>query len=320
MIYILTGEEELFVLDKLNEFKKNNANGYQYFDGLSKDFSIEEVIDSCINGSLFSEKNTVLVKDPLFLIKKFDENQLKKIYSYIDNPLYETDLVFFTLDNSFDKKLKAYKKISSNANVLEYKKLDNDSFTSYGFSLLRKYNLKLNEKCSKHLFDICKNDSSLLKRNIEVLINYPDEINVDVIEKLATSSDELNSFDLINALTRKDLSLSIHYAHRILNDTDSLISTIGLLASQLRFYYQIAYYLSINKNKNEILRITNCKEGRFYNVLKILERFKANDILLLLSKLSDLDLKCKTSFNIDDVEMFDLFIIDLIKGNYYASN
>lgn len=314
MIYIIEGEEELFIKDKINQICKKEDAEIIKFDGSSKDFSMENMLDACLGNNLFAQRTVVLVKDAPFLTKKYDDKQLEPLLNYVSNPIFETDLVFYSFENELNGKLKAYKAISKNAEVDEYNSYDYKNFNTLVNQYVNKYKLDINNDAIYLLNTICKRNATLLNSNIQVLTNYPGKITVDVINKLCTASDDNNSFEMINALTARDISKAISIERKMLNENDSIMSVIGLLASQLRFIYQLSYLTSIGKKKDEIIDITKCSETRYRMSLDTLRKLKLNKIIELLDKLSELDIKCKSDNSISDSSRFELFILELLKN------
>lgn len=320
MIYIIEGEEELFIKNKIEEICKKDDSEIIKLDGNNKDFSIQNLLNFCLGNSLFAQKTVVLVKDAPFLVKKYEDNQLEPLLHYVNNPVNETDLVFYSFENKLNGKLKAYKAISKNAEVCKFDSYDYKNFSTLVNQYVNKYKLIINNDAIYALNTICKRNATLLNQNIQILSNYPGLITTDVISKLCTASDDNNAFDLINAITAKDISKAILIERKMINDNDSIMSIIGLLASQLRFLYQLSYFNSIGKNRNEIIEITNCSEIRYKMSLDTLRNLKQKQIIELLYELSKLDIKCKTDNSISDVSRFELFILELLKKENYASN
>ena len=320
MLYIIEGEEQVFIKKKINEIIAKQQTEIVEFDGNNKNFDLLDMINACKSNNLFSEKTIVLVKDAPFLTKKIDEKELKPLFDYVENPLYETDLIFYSLDNNHNSKLKAYKTILKNAQLFVLDSFDYKNFNTYVNQQCNLYNLKINNDAIYLLNTICKRDATLLNQNIEILSNYPEVITTQVIRKLCTASDDNNSFDMINAIVNNDISKAIAIERSMLSENDSIISIIGLLASQLRFLYQLSYYLSLGKNKNEILEITKCSEGRYNKSVESLRKLDMNKIIYLLSELSHIDILCKSDNSVSDITRFELFILNLMKENTYASN
>lgn len=320
MIYIIQGEEEIFVRNKINEFLNKENSDIFKFDGNDNNFSVDEMLNACVSNSFFSNKTIVLVKDAPFLTKKTDDKVLEKLTNYINNPIFETDLIFYSFSNKLNGKLKAYKVISKNAQVFNLEKINYYNFNNYVNQQLIINGIKMSKDASLILTDICKRDATLLNSNIEVLKNYPDEINTDVIIKLCTFSESDDAFELINSLTNKDVSKSISIFRKMCDEKDSIMPIIGLLSSQLRFLYQISYLNDLGKTTKEIIEITKCNEWRLKNCINTLNKISTYKILELLNDLSKIDIKCKNDNSISDKSYFELYILNLLKKDTYAIN
>ena len=313
MIYIINGEEECFIRDKISEIIRQNGNDPTRFDGREKDFSYEAMVDACLGNSLFSSGSLVLVEEPDFLIKKVDDKKLESVYSYCEKPVYETDLIFYTYQNNFNNRLKSFKTINDNAQLITLNSYDYKNFNSYVRTRINEEGLKMNNEAINLLANICKRSATLFNNNLEVLKLYPEAITVQAIQKLCSASDDNDSFELINALTNKDISKAIATERRLLSENDSALSVIGLLASQLRYLYQIAYYVSAGKKKSEIMELCNINEYRYNKAIQTVNVLDKKQIIKLLSQLSELDIKCKSDNSLSDNSRFELFILELLK-------
>ena len=313
MIYIISGEEQIFIKDKINEICKDKDAEIIRFDGQDKEFDILEMLDSCNGNSLFSSKSIILVDQPFFLIKKCEDKDFKELEKYINDPVYDTELVFFTYENNFNNKLKCYKMISSNAQIISYNSLDYKNFNNYVRSRIAEEKLKMNNETINQLTFMCKRNATLLNSNLEILKLYPDTITNEAISKLCTASDDNDSFEMINALTNKDISKTIAIERKLLNENDSILSVIGLLANQLRFLYQISYLSGIGKKKKEIIEETGISEYRYTKAIETLNKLNGKQIIELLSELSALDIRSKSNNALSDSSSFELFILSLLR-------
>lgn len=318
MIYILEGEEQVFIEHKITELLKQEDAEIVKFDGNSKDTNIHKIIDACTSNSLFSSKTIVLVKDACFLCKKCYDKELEELYDYVSNPSYDVDLILYTYDNKHNSKLKSFKEVLKNAQLLKFDTLDYKNFNTFVNQEVNRNQLNIKNDAINYLNSICKRDATLLIKNIEVLSNYPGQITTDVIEKLCTISDDNDAFEMINALTNKDISRTIYLERKLLKENDSVMSVIGLLSTQLRFLYQVSYLLSIKMKKSEILDTTKCSEYRYNKAIETLNRIDIRQIISLLNNLSKLDIECKTDNSLSDASRFELFILNLVKKDNYA--
>lgn len=314
MNYIIYGDDISLIQDKLNELISENKDALILrFDDELNDTDINEVIDSCRNISLFNSKILVLYKDPIVLSKKIDENEVKPLIDYCKKPEFDTNLVFYTYENSFNTRLSCFKEISSNAQVIKYNRLSKKDFYSFARNIINSSNLHINDDAANYLINAVNLDSSLLKQNIEVLLLYPEPIDLNVVKKLITYSSDEDVFNLINSLTSKDVESSIIYARRLLKNDESILRLLSTLSSQLRFLYAVNYYYENGKRNDEIMDILNITHSyRLQKALESLRFLKGKDIMNLLSKLSDLDLSLKINDEFDESLKLELFIISLI--------
>ena len=311
MIYIIYGNDTYLIDLKIKEILKENKDANIIkIDINDKNFSYYELLDMTSSIGLFSDKSLILFKDPPLLKKKIDDKGLDAFLSYCKKPFFENDLVFYTYDNDFKKNLKAYKDISSNARCFELN-VNNKNFYNLCLELSKKYQVKLNKKCFDIIYKAANNSLILFKQNMDILDLYPEKIDEEVINHLLISSNDENVFNLIDSLTNKKVSASIYYARRILNNNNNINGLLSLLASQLRFLYQVSYYSDDPYKAIEKLGIKS--PYRITKALETLKYVKANAILSMLNALAVLDLKSKQSSDLDDALKLELFIVELMK-------
>lgn len=316
MIYILTGEENFLVENKLNEIINEKKDSLlTRFNGNEKSFNIDDVLGACKNVNLFNPTTLVLVKDAPFLINKGGE-EVEKILDYCDSPLYENDLVFYTLENKFNERLKAYKDISKNAQVIKFNKPKRNEYYNLCIDLLKKRNIKISKESANYLINSCNNSLQTFSQNLDVLELYPETINNDVINAILISANYDDIFALINALTNKKISQSISFSRKLLKADDNIFGLISMLGMQLRFLYEVSYYNNLNLSTNEIMdRIGTTSAYRIEKAFESLSYLRENEILRLLDKLSDLDYSLKTNDDIDSHLQFELFITSMVNNN-----
>ena len=167
MIYIIQGQEEYFIRERIAKIIKESDGEIFHFDGMDKSFDIDQLLEACQGNSLFSSGYVVLVDQPYFLVKKSDEKNLQPLFDYISKPVFENQLIFYTYLNNFNQRLKAFKQISENAQVITLNSLDYKNFNNYVRSRLVEEDLKLDNESIFLLSNLCKRSATLLNQNIE---------------------------------------------------------------------------------------------------------------------------------------------------------
>lgn len=316
MIYILIGEEGFLVENKLNEIinaKKDSL--LSRFNGNDKTFNIDDVLIACSNVNLFNPSTLVLVKDAPFLINKTSED-VDKILNYCASPLYENDLVFYTLDNRFNERLKTYKDISKNAQVFKFNKPKRNEYYGLCTDLIKKRNIKISKESANYLINSCNNSLQTFSQNLDILELYPETITNNVIDGILISANYDDVFGLINALTNKKISVAISLSRKLLKVDDNIFGLISMLGMQLRFLYEVSYYNDLNLSISEIMdRINTASSYRIEKAFESLSYLREKEILKLLDKLSDLDYSLKTNDDIDSKLQFELFIASMVGNN-----
>ena len=320
MIYIIQGQEECFIRSRIGEICSQYQGDVFRFDGSDKNFSIDQMLEACEGNSLFSDSSIILVSEPYFLIRKCDEKETEGLVRYVSDPLYQTQLIFYTYQNNFNQRLKLYKTISDNAQVITLNSYDYKNFNNYVRSRISEEKLDISNDAIFLLNNMCKRSATLLNRNIEILKLYPEKIDQKAVYNLCTSSDDNDTFELVNALTARDVSKALSVERKLLSENDSALSVIGLLANQLRFLYYIYYLISIGKKKNEIMELSGINEYRLNKAMESLKDLKMYQIIHLLSLLSQLDISCKSDSSISDQLRFELFVLEFLKKGNYAGN
>ena len=312
MNYLIFGDD-LYLIDKVIKkiCDKNRDFEVIKIDASSKNFDYKYILDSCLGVGLFSVGSIVLVKDPLFLINKIENKAIDELIEYCKNPIFENELVFYTYDNDFKKNLTTFKEIKKNAKVLECK-VDLKRYDVDCINIYKEKNINLNKKVLDILIESSRPSLSLFKQNLDLLSLYPDDINEEITQKLITSNKEEYVFNFINALTRKDINSAFKSLERLMYIDNNINGLIALLASQLRFLYEVSYYKEKSFSINEVME--KMEINNFYRIsiaFKTLNNLDMLEILGLLNKLADLDYKCKTNNDLNDKLKMELFIVSL---------
>ena len=313
MIYLIFGSEIYLIDKKIKEISNKNKDAdIVKVDASIKGFNYKQILESCMDVGLFASRSVVLVKDPLFLKKKIEDKNVDELIEYCSKPIYENDLVFYTYDNDFKKVLKSYKDIVKNAKVFECNANPKTYYVDC-LNIVKEKDLVLDKKVLNILIDSCSPSLTLFNQNLDVLCLYPDKLDEDVTKRLITSNNEENVFNLINALTKKNISSAIKSLNKIISNDNNINGLIALLASQLRFLYEVSYYNEKSYSINEIMEYTGVKNRyRIDKAFETLDNLNMKEIINLLSKLADLDYQSKTSSDLNDKLKMELFIVSLI--------
>lgn len=310
MIYVLCGEEPYLIEKKLNELIATNGGEKLIFSGDDWD----DLAVQCQEISLFAPTRIILVKDPLFLSAKSDEHRLKALLSYCNKPNYETDLIFYTYENSFDLRLKTAKEVLKNAQLLRFDRYKETAFRNYVMARIKESSLTIERDAIEVLIKMSVPSITLFERNLELLLLYPQKVDKKVVAALCTPLNEETIFDFIDLLLAKNFKQAYKLAKRLLKDNGSVIGFVSVLASQLRFLYQVAYFAAKGFSRERIAETMNV--GSTYRISKALEKLvnlNRKELLHMLNELALLEYNLKTSANFDENFLFEMFMMEFTK-------
>lgn len=314
MIYLITGEDKFLIDKKVDEivkdFKISQLDVLKY-DGNSNKFNISYVLDECNSYSLFNDKKLVLVFNPLFFYEGLSQSEENNFIEFCKNDSDEYLLIFYG-DIKIDKKRKFNKDILKFIKVHEIKKIDQNEFNNYLRSKIKKNNIDIDENAIQELIDFLPLDLEIMNNEVNKLILYKEKITPLVISKLISRKNEDDIFELINALSEKKLKKSLKIWNDFKIQNIDALSIILILATQIRFLYQVKYLKNKAMDNKSIAEALNTKEGRIHYSLMKVNKYTINDLLYILNMLAKLDQSIKSGL-IDADNGFELFVLEMMR-------
>ena len=276
------------------------------YDLENKDLS--DVLEDLDTYGLFSEKKVIIVRNiDLF---KIDDNKDKydHFIRYLNNYdkdkllIIEADKLNSNTKLSKDlKKLCSYKEIEINTKSLIKEYLKGYSVNQNTINLIDEYCLgdivKIQTECDK--LKLYKLDEKII-----------DEKDVlDLVEKKLGDSKDL-VFSFTRSLAEKDKKCALKKYLELLDYSIQPLSIIGLLANQMRIIYQVKILSDKGLSNIDMAKMLNEKEFRIKKTRELIGYYTENDCLDMINKLSDIDLKIKTT-DTDSNREIELFIMNL---------
>ena len=308
--YLIESEDTLSLNNEISKIIKNNdftqavINTYDIEETL-----LENALEDLDTYSFLSEKKVVVIKN----IETIKEDQFSKdidhLFKYIDNPNPDNLLIITSrkLDSrlKFSKNLKSkcqISKIEVNPKAFIKQQLKDYKATQETINLLEEYCLgdmtKIYNECEK-LKNYKADDKTITKEDVVEL----------VMKKLGDSKDLVFSFT--RSLAERDRKASLKKYKELLTYNIEPLSFIGLLAGQIRIIYQVKILEKRNLRDKEIADILEEKSDyRIKKTREITRMYSEEELLNLMKKLSEIDLKIKTVDTNPNQEI-ELFIINI---------
>lgn len=305
--YLIEGNDYISVNNKISEIIKKNdfsdasISKYDLSEGL-----LDDALEDLNTYGLFSDKKIVIINnfdkmDPLL-------NNIEELLKYVENSS-SLNLLFVVSDKYDDRK----KIIKDLKKKMEFIKISTDP-AEFTKSCLEGYKIEngvINLLVNNTLGDVTRlyNECNKLKTyKINDKYISKDDVEELSFKKLGDSTEI--TFQFSRALAEKDKKSALILYQELLNYKIEPLSIIGLLASQFRIMYQVKSLEEKNMRNDEIASSLKEKPYRITKTRELTRYYSKKEILDLMIKLEDIDLKIKTT-SVDANTLVQLFILNI---------
>lgn len=311
MIFLLYGGEDFLISKKIKSIiKDNHIDDYNITKYDLTDTLIEDVLADAETMSLFETNKLIIVNNSLIFtgVTSTLEHNLDRLLEYLNNPNENTILIFIIDGTKLDERKKIVKIIKQKHNVVE---LSCNNINSVIKDMFGKYKIDNND--IRFLIDRVGSNLELLSNEIEKIKTYKDEdyyITKEEIINLTHKNIDADIFQLVNAITSKNVRKAIEIYHEMLKYNEEPIKIIVTLANQLRIIYQTKELYKKGYTEKDITEILKIHPYRIQLALKSSYQYDSKELLNYLYQLADLDIAIKSG-KVDKELAFELFILKL---------
>ena len=306
-VYMLMGDEA-FYIDRISDFIEENVlsedeKAFNQTILYGKDSSLSEIIMAAKRYPMMSQYQVIIVKEAQH-IKNFDDLQF-----YLQNPLTSTLLVFCHKYGKLDGRKKSTQEIEKKGLLFESKKLFDNQVSGWIESYVKSMNVAIDAKASTMLAEYLGNDLTRIVHEVEkLLITKPKEqnsITPELIERNIGISKDYNNFELVNALTRKEILKSnriVEYFGKN-NKNNPLIVTITVL---FNFFSNLLLYHSL-KDKSQMNVASELKINPYFvkDFQQAATRYNSAKVIQIISDIRKTDVQSK-GFGNSSISDYDL--------------
>ncbi len=207
-VYVLMGEEPFF-MDQITDLLithvlDDSERDFNQIIMYGSDTDSASIMNAVRRFPMMSKYQLVVVKEAQLI------RDIEILSNYVKNPLMSTVLVINYKYKNLDKR-KALAVGTEKVGILfESKKIPDYKMPSFIVSFMQQRSISIDNKAAQMLADFLGNDLSRLNKELEKLILLLPEkgvrrISPELIEKNIGISKEYNNFELIKALSIKDI-------------------------------------------------------------------------------------------------------------------
>ena len=286
--YLLEGDD-LFLFDKAFSMIKKACNltmedfNFVRFD--DDNFSVDKFLDSTQVLPLVDEYRLILVKN----VVKIGSADLKKIASYLENPVSTTVVVFYDFEGK-------YSLLKDFCQFVDCKRFDQKMATAIIVKELSKHGKQISQDAAITLLDCCNNYLTKAMNEIQKLIFCDNEnsmITKSMVENCVVKENDFVVFELTEALGKKNVDKAISLA-------SWLIKEQGIMALVVNHFRRMFFVSISDKTDAEIASQLGTKEFAVKKIREQSKNFSKMQLKKIFALLEEVDYKIKSGQMLSD--------------------
>ena len=269
MMYLVFGEQELLVnkmIDKLAKSELDVIDDFNLvtFDGCKT--PLYEIVNDASTLPFMADKKVVVVKNCYFLTTESPklefEQSFNELEEYLENQNEGTVVIFSVIASKLDDRKSLVKKIKEKSKIYAVDNVNKKDLPRIVKQMFEKQGMSITSDALNEFLSRCGDDMYLINGEIEKLSCYKKEIDVKDIDLMVAKKIEDNVFEMIDAIFAKKLDkvFRIYYDLKINNNEP--LTLISLIASQVRFLYQVMVLKDKGYSENNIANELSCHPYR----------------------------------------------------------
>lgn len=253
---------------------------------------IDQVLSDARTLPFLSDAQVFYLRDA----QAIKDKQLETLENYFNDPSETSYLIFET--DSIDRRGALYKLLSKHAEVhlLEDSQKKNEA-TKFINEKLRNSGKTIASNAIARLRDQAGDMPVVLESILSQLILYAGDqkqITFEMVEKFEEEWQEIDVFELVNAIASKDQARSVFILKQLLEDAPDLFSLLGILHWQIRRLWLARVLLTEGHSESDVLRRCRISPRQAPYFMRQLKVFSRKKLEIAIEGLFELDWKAKT--------------------------
>jgi DNA polymerase III subunit delta len=277
-IYLLTGEEPLFIQQILTRFREKVLEetsrdfNYDQFQGESVDPA--DVIMTAKTFPLFSVRRLVIIQNA-DLIK--DEREV--FLNYIEAPCDTTLLIFVAAKPDLRKKL--FAALKKKAMTIQCSALSEQALPGWIAQEGKRRGISLSEEATWYLKERLGNDLFLIQQEIDKFALHSSdkkEISLDMVQQLIAGGRSHSIFELVRAVGERNLKSSLALLSSLIEEGEHPLFILTMLTRQWRLMAVAREAIDAGKSETAVGKKVPMPPSLLPAFFKQLRNWKRSDI------------------------------------------
>lgn len=319
MLYLIFGEQELMINKLIDKIAKETLSEVDEFNFIHFDACktpLYEIINDAYTLPFMCDKKVISVKNSYFLTSENPklgfEQSFNELEEYIENQSEGVTIIFSVVAPKLDDRKSLVKKIREKAKSYALDNVNKKDLPRVVRQMFEKKEVSITNDGLNEFINRCGDNMYLISNEIDKLSCYKKELDLRDIKLLTPKKLEDNVFEMIDAIFNKKEDVVFNIYYDLKRNNNEPITLISMIASQVRFLYQVMVLKDKGYSEANIANELSCHPYRAKIALEKVYRLNKMDLTYILEELSNLDIKIKSG-EIDRFVGFELFLLNACK-------
>jgi len=206
---------------------------------IEENVDIQKIIEACETMPIFCEKKLVLVKNSgMFKSRggaKSKQNKKDELLDYVQNVPSHVCVIFW--EKEIDKRLKIVDVIKKQRLIVEFPYQNQNELVRWVMKVVQSNNKEIDTQTASFLIEVCEpgmNDILNELNKVLLFLGERTKVTVEDIEKLCTKSIKSRVFDLIDAISERNVDTALKLLNDMIILKEPFPKILFLIAKQLR--------------------------------------------------------------------------------------
>ncbi|MCM1082892.1 MAG: DNA polymerase III subunit delta [Clostridium sp.] len=241
-VYLLGGDEGYLVRqykDKLIDALCDRTDSMNYMAYKGEKAVAEDIREFAMTMPFFADRRVILVEDSDFF------NKGNEAVEAFMEEIPETTVVIF-VETNIDKRLKLYKLMQKEGTIALFRTPDEATLLKWVKSLFTREKMSIDDEAVYGLVRGVGTDMNTLYNESMKLICYcmdKDRVTMDCVEKLCTNQVESKIFDMMDALSQRNVEKTMRLYDDLLMLREPAMRLLFLITRQFNILLKIKFAL-----------------------------------------------------------------------------
>jgi DNA polymerase-3 subunit delta len=244
-LYTFVGEEA-YLIQQATQFlcaavMQGIPKDFNYTSYFAEDIEVPKLVDEVETLPVFAERRMVVVKN----VDQFSEKKWEELLPVLKNPVPST--VLLLTGDKLDKRKKSFKLLESSTVFVEFKKPFDNQIPTWISRISKTYGLSLTDE-ARDLFhrlvgsQLLEIDSEM--RKLREFVGESREVGLQEVALCVSRLKEDSVFEFVRVLVKADLGQSLEQLIRLLDQGQSEVGIVHLVARHFRILLQVKQALA----------------------------------------------------------------------------